>query len=400
MITTASQCDPGKVLVVDDEIVVREVLSRMLSTKGCSVEQATDGEDGLAKIGERPYDVVITDIKMPRMDGFEFMEHLRALDPEIPVIIVTAVGDVKNAVRAVRLGAYDFVHKPFGAGNDLWNTVARAIEMRRTRLENEAYHRRLKEMNTQLTRELELARRVQECYAATSLVLDERLDLAGLYEPCFNVGGDLYGAFPIGETKYAFYIADVSGHGPSAALITAMLKMNIESLVERTDSQDLISNPPLLMADLDRMLTKLTGAAMFVTMVYAVLDMERNTLTYCNAGHCLPLVLRADEPDAAFLDNGRCIALTLASTLGSSYQGAAVPFGPGDSLVLCTDGLLEARNPEDRQYGPERMAEAAGACRTSSAEALIKDIRSSLRTFSGGIQPHDDIAVLAVRRKD
>ncbi|NOZ21755.1 MAG: SpoIIE family protein phosphatase [Planctomycetes bacterium] len=400
MITSASQYDTGNVLVVDDEIVVREVLSRMLRTKGCSVEQATNGADGLAKVEEKPYDVVITDIKMPKMDGFEFMENLRTLDPEIPVIIVTAVGDVKNAVKAVQLGAYDFVHKPFGAGAELWTTVERAIELRRTRLENETYHRQLEEINTRLTRELQLARRVQECYAAGSLIPDQRLDLAGLYEPCFNVGGDLYGAFPIGKTKYAFYMADVSGHGPSAALITAMVKMNIESLADRSDSQDLIADPPRLLTELDRMLFKLVETGMFVTMIYAVLDMEQNELAYCNAGHCFPLVLRAGEPGTVSLDNGRGIALTLAKDLGLDYQGDCIRFGPGDTLLLCTDGLLEAHDPDARQYGSQQLSEVAGASQAPTAEALVEDIRASLREFAQGVQPHDDVAVLVARRKD
>jgi len=400
MITIAKQDNIGSVLVIDDEEVVREVLSRMLARKGCTVEHATDGENGLAKAGEKPYDVVITDINMPRMDGFEFMENLRARDPEIPVIIVTAVGDVKNAVKAVRLGAYDFVHKPFGAGNELWSTVARAIELRRTRTESQAYHQRLEELNAQFTRELELARRVQECYAAGSLVPDDRLDLAGLYEPCFNVGGDLYGAFPIGERKYAFYMADVSGHGPSAALITAMIKMNIESLVERPDMRDLLSTPHVMLAELDRMLARLVGAGMFVTMVYAVLDFGQDTLSYCNAGHCSPVVLRSDAPKAILLEGGRNIALALASSLGGAYEGDSVSFGPGDSLVFCTDGLLEAGNPDREQYGVERLVQATETAGTSTAESLMQGISVSLREFGEGVQPHDDVAVLVARRKE
>jgi signal transduction histidine kinase len=104
---------PLDVLVVDDEPKVCQVLGQILTARGCAVRLATDGLDALAQFQQRPADIVITDIKMPKMSGLELLGELKSLDPLINVVVITAYPSVEGAVEVMKRGACDFITKPF-----------------------------------------------------------------------------------------------------------------------------------------------------------------------------------------------------------------------------------------------------------------------------------------------
>lgn len=387
----------NRVLVIDDDLPVQQLLVRMLTTRGCLADGAINGEDGLVKVRQREYHAVITDIKMPKMDGFQFIQGLKAVDPEIPVIIATAVGDVQNAVKAIRLGAYDFIHKPFGNPDVIWQPVQRAIELRRMRRQNNEYQRHIEEINKQLTQELNIARTVQRSYAANSLLPDDRYETAGIYEPCFDVGGDLYGAFPIGDRHFAAYMADVSGHGPAAALLTAMIKVHLDSIRERKELFGLVTTPHEIINDLNRILVNCAGTRLFVTMFYGVADAERRTLTYCSAGHCPPILRRAGEQKVVYLDQSK--GIPMATGFDFTYHDATVEFRPGDLLMLYTDGIIEASNAAEERLGRTRLAQVIESSPQSDPPQLIRSVSRLVRDFIGGSGLDDDVALLIARRK-
>jgi DNA-binding NtrC family response regulator len=103
----------GKILVVDDEAIVRTSCSRTLSPEGYEVRLATNGAEGLKMASEERFDLVLTDLKMPDMDGIEVLRIIKEKWPETAVIIVTGYQTVDTAVKAIKLGAYDYIEKPF-----------------------------------------------------------------------------------------------------------------------------------------------------------------------------------------------------------------------------------------------------------------------------------------------
>jgi two-component system response regulator HydG len=133
-----------RVLVVDDEANARSGLEKLLRQEGYSVECAADGALALAAVGETPPDVVVTDLKMPRMDGMQLLAKMREQDFEIPVIVVTAFGDVSSAVTAMRAGAADYLTKPVDF-DALMLSIERVIEQRDLRVEADALRRQLRE---------------------------------------------------------------------------------------------------------------------------------------------------------------------------------------------------------------------------------------------------------------
>jgi two-component system response regulator HydG len=119
--------DKGRILVVDDEPSMRTTLSILLKRKGYRVSLAASGAEALPMLAPGEYDMILTDLKMEGMDGIEFLRHIKAVDPQAEVLIFTAYGTIATAVEAMKLGAYDYIGKPFDE-EELLLKIARALE--------------------------------------------------------------------------------------------------------------------------------------------------------------------------------------------------------------------------------------------------------------------------------
>ena len=126
-----------KILIIEDEATIRRVLGRILSEESDNyeVEEAENGIAGLEKIKQTDYDLVLCDIKMPRMDGVELLEEVKKIKPEIPMVMISGHGDMETAINAMRLGAFDYISKPPDL-NRLLNTVRNALDKKQLVVEN------------------------------------------------------------------------------------------------------------------------------------------------------------------------------------------------------------------------------------------------------------------------
>ncbi|ULQ57516.1 sigma-54 dependent transcriptional regulator [Flavihumibacter rivuli] len=102
----------SNILIIDDERAIRKTLGEILSYEGYKIDEASDGEEGLKKFREKTYDVVLCDIKMPKLDGIEFLEKAREANPDVPIIMISGHGTIETAVEAVKKGAFDYISKP------------------------------------------------------------------------------------------------------------------------------------------------------------------------------------------------------------------------------------------------------------------------------------------------
>src|SRR5450432_19257 len=139
-----SEAAQGCVLIVDDEAEIRESLQTLLELEGYEVETAANGEDGLSKLGERPFDLVLLDLALPGRNGIDLLPEIRTLDAQLPVIIITAYGTVEDAVRAMQGGAGNFLQKPWD-NEKLLADVRSAVGRRRAEEENIQLKRALKQ---------------------------------------------------------------------------------------------------------------------------------------------------------------------------------------------------------------------------------------------------------------
>jgi len=136
----------GRILIIEDEPGMRLGMSHFLSSSGYAVSPCEDGADGLAAIEKGSFDIIITDLKLPKYDGLSILNHAKKISPETGVIIITAYAEVKTAVQAIKDGAFDYIAKPF-SNEELLITIERFMKFRSL----EAELSRLRESVTEKT---------------------------------------------------------------------------------------------------------------------------------------------------------------------------------------------------------------------------------------------------------
>lgn len=134
----------AKILIIEDEAAIRRVLKNILSEENSEyqVEEAQDGEEGLAKIKQEDFDLVLCDIKMPKMDGEELLSQVKEIKPEIPFVMISGHGDLQTAVNTMKLGAFDYISKPPDL-NRLLNTVRNALDRKQLVVENKILKKKI-----------------------------------------------------------------------------------------------------------------------------------------------------------------------------------------------------------------------------------------------------------------
>ena len=327
------------ILIVDDTPTNIGVISGALRDS-YKTKVATNGAKALAIAAEEEKpDLILLDVMMPELDGYEVCRRLKA-DPatsEIPVIFLTGQTRAEDETHGFDLGAVDYVHKPFSPAV-VKARVRSHILLREARAQ---LAKRLLDINA----EFEMARQIQLAILPHALPNLEGLDIAARYLPMTSIAGDFYDFIVIDQTHLGVLIADVSGHGLPSALIASMLQVALTAQVANA------SEPAKVLSGLNQALCgKFTSN--FVTAAYVYLDLKNNFMRYAGAGHPPLLLSRASSGKAdRVLENG----LVLGMFPEATYQALELPVEPGDRILLCTDGIPEAANRAQEQYGTERI---------------------------------------------
>jgi len=374
------------ILIVDDTPLNIGVISGALKDS-YKTKVATNGEKAiaLASAEEKP-DLILLDIMMPGMDGYEVCSRLKA-DPatsEIPVIFLTGQTSAEDETRGFEVGAVDYVHKPFSPAV-VKARVRSHILLREARAQLAS---QLLALNT----ELEMARQIQLSILPHSIPKLAGLDIAAHYLPMTSVAGDFYDFIQIDDKHIGILIADVSGHGLPSALIASMLQVAL------TGQAGHATEPAKVLLGLNRALCgKFTQN--FVTAAYIYVDLESNLMRYAGAGHPPMLQWRNSTGKAAqVLENG----LVLGLIEEASYEALEFLLEPGDRYVLYTDGILEAANSAQEQFGADRLMSFIKNHKHLEAEqfsqTLLNDLAGwSNQTVDQGQQ--DDITLLVIDYK-
>jgi sigma-B regulation protein RsbU (phosphoserine phosphatase) len=385
---------PHTILVVDDEpdleLLINQRFRREIRDRTMRFVFASNGQDALRQLdAQGDADVVLTDINMPVMDGLTLLANLNERYPLLKSVIVSAYGDMANIRAALNRGAFDFVTKPIDF-QDLALTLTRSIQEARTKRQAASDHERL----VALARELDVARRIQQSIVPTRFPpFPHRTDVAihASMQPARSVGGDFYDYFFIDEHRLAFAIGDVTGKGVPAALFMAVSRTLLRSTAARGAS------PRECLASVSAALCAEDVGGMFVTCFYGVLDTRTGRIEMCNAGHNPPYILRADGSLACTPQAG---GFMLGMFADAAYDSATIDLGPGDSLVLFTDGVTEAANPGDEQFEEERLEATlqrlAAAGGQVTAEQIVAGVMADVQRFASGAPQADDITMLVL----
>ncbi|MEP7132110.1 MAG: SpoIIE family protein phosphatase [Acidobacteriota bacterium] len=387
----------GRLLVVDDVEANRDLLTRRLRQLGHSVTSVASGRGALDIVEKQEFDLVLLDIMMPEMDGYEVLARLQG-NPErkhIPIIMISAVDEIDSVVKCVELGATDYLPKPFNAVL-LKARVNATLEKKRLR-DREQLHAR------SLEREMEIGRQIQASFLPGRLPTPDGWEIAAFFRPARQVAGDFYDAFTLKSGRVGIVIADVCDKGVGAALFMALFRTLIRaaselvepSLAGMTDPAERaaarVTNAVALTNDY---IARTHGDAnMFATLFFGVLDPKTGLLTYINGGHEPPVLITAGGSVTRLPPSGPALGLAPEQ----NFEVRRVEMHSGDLFLGFTDGVTESRSPSRDVFGEDRLL-ALLSPREASASALLARIEAAVSAHAAGEESFDDVTMLAVRR--
>ncbi len=372
------------ILVVDDIEDNVYLLKLILERLGHTVHTAYDGGEALKVAFSRRIDLVLLDVMMPVLDGLQVASRLKA-DPSthhVPIILLTArKHDVRDMVEGLEAGADEYVSKPFMEPE----LVARVNSMLRIkRLYDE-----VAESKEALDQELALAQAVQSALLPQTFPYGDRLSCAARYRATSSIGGDFYDVIDYGDGTCGVLIADVSGHGPSAALAVSMLKVIAEHAVAQNEG------PIEIAHRFNEKLLAVTPEDQYLTMFFGRLDSATGAMRYIRAGHPYPLLHRVDGSVERLEAKGELVGLFD----DFSVEEGEVTLQPGDRLLAYSDGIIEAMDGDGAQYGLARLSALVNDKRTENIDDILTLIMRDVDDFNAEESLNDDVAILFIERR-
>jgi sigma-B regulation protein RsbU (phosphoserine phosphatase) len=368
----------ARVLVADDQPDVLEALRWLLVGEGYEAEFVTSTEAVIERLRASPFDLLLMDLNYSRdttsgREGLDLILRVRAFDPLLPIVVMTGWGSIDGAVDAMRRGASSFIQKP-------WDDSALRDIVQREIRDGRAARRQ----DRQQRREIDDARLIQRALLPASLPQVDGLRLAVTWQPIDGVGGDCFD-FTVSGSVVGVTIADVAGKGISAALLMSSLQAAV-----RAFAQDGAA-PCALATSVNGLLCRHAVSGRFATFCFAWIDAARRRVTYVNAGHNPPLLIRAAGGVEPLTEGGTVLGVFP----DAAFAQACVAVAPGDRLLFYTDGISEAHSAAGEEFGEQRIVNAALDGRALSAEDLKAHIAGEVDAFTGGVFDDDATIIIA-----
>ena len=383
-----------KILSVDDEndleLLLTQYFRRKIRKGEYEFSFAHNGLEALTMLlNHKDYDIILSDINMPEMDGLTLLAKINEMrNPALKCIMVSAYGDMGNIRQAMNNGAFDFATKPIDL-DDLSLTIEKAVEQIH-------YIRQMQQEHTQLESikgDLAVAREIQQAILPRIFPPfpenEQQVDIAASMAAAKDVGGDFYDFFRIDDDRIGFVIADVSGKGIPAAIFMAVSRTLIRATGIRGGS------PADCLSYSNKLLSNESVDCMFVTVFYGIYTISTGEITYCNAGHNPPYILKPNgevEPLPMSRDY-------LVGALGElEYHDTQMKLEPGETLVMFTDGVTEAMDIDYKEFGEERLEATLKKSAGQNCRQIIDAIQAEVANFVGEAEQSDDITMFTLKR--
>jgi sigma-B regulation protein RsbU (phosphoserine phosphatase) len=373
---------PGicRALIVDDDPEAGTLLQTRLQNREFDVEIATSGEEALARLRTDPPDIIFLDVSMPGMDGLEVLASVREQNFDLAVIMTTAMDAVEVAIEALRLGADDYLRKPFDSVS-FQHVLDRTVRRLQLSRQNAALWNRIGEQRRQLDKELARAAEMQADLLPPSYPRIPGFEVAAMCLAAREVGGDFYDWQQLPSGMLSLTVGDVMGKGISAALLMATTRAVLRALVTENSPVDAVQRTARAL-DSD-----LTRSGAFVTLFHCQLDVNSGNIRFVDAGHGYVVLRRADGS----VEEMQPWGLPLGVDSTERYREGVTHLAPGDTLIVFSDGLAEAC-PD---LFNDRLTLAALAGRSPDAGSLVRDL---IERATQVMPLPDDLTVVVLRR--
>lgn len=391
---------PGKtLLVIDDDTLVREGIVAYLEDSGFIVHSEAVGSSGLAWFRENHPDLVLTDLRMPDMDGLTVLKGVKTLDPDVPVIVVSGMGMVHDVAEALRLGAADYLTKPMTDMEVLVHSINRSLDLYELRKENNRYRAQLEVANRELResvrileRDQQAARQVQTNLLPPTPVYAGPLKITHKIVPSLYLSGDFVDYGVSAERYVAFYLTDVSGHGASSAFVTVWLKQ----LVRKMFKERRVAANGMMGVDIAEMVEEINSEVLrsrfgcHLTCFVGILDIETRQLRFVQAGH-LPMPVLLHQGRATYLEGkGKPLGIFTDARWEQSVTVLPHPF----KLMTFSDGILEMLPAPELIEKERQLLELLERC-----DGDIEKVCEALQIQHPAAAP-DDIAMLSLSTQE
>lgn len=382
---------------MDDVEVNRDLLARRLQQQGHTVSLADNGRRALEMLRAAEFDLVLLDIMMPEMDGYQVLAEMMgdAALKHVPVIMISAVTEMDSVVKCIETGATDYLPKPFNTVL-LKARVVSTLEKKRLRDKERLYAKSLE-------RDLEIGREIQKSFLPEELPRIPGWEIAARFRPARQVAGDFYDAFALPASgRIGLVVADVCDKGVGAALFMALFRTLLRATAtggaDSPGSAAGDADPGAELLSAVRLtndyIAKTHGRSnMFATLFFGVLEPATGALLYVNGGHEAPVVFGPGGVKARLAPTGPAVGMMpdMAFAVGQARLEA------GDGLLVFTDGVTDARGVSGL-YGEERLLARLREGASSTASGLLDAVESAVLAHAAGWDQADDITLLAVRR--
>jgi len=374
------QEESSNTLIVEDEEALARSMQRILKSRGIAVDTAFSGAEARERLAAGSYAVVLLDVRLPDESGYGLLGELRALRPDIAVVMVSGVDDPELGKAAVEHGAHAYFVKPIGS-TELYLAVVNALRRRTLELEYQANLQRLESMVAERAEQMAIAAHVQEGMLPKSPMTGDGFEVAAHFSPAREISGDFYDWYQPDANRVAITLGDVMGKGLPAAMMMATVRAALRASAQVEDLEQSVRLAARVME------APLQVNQAFVTVFHAVFDVGTGEVHYIDAGHGHARILRGSTAQENLLLRSAPIGMfpDTEFTIGSAN------LKPGDTLLVFSDGLLDLR-PD---LAIKDVLLPADVRRAGSAEELIK----LLTQGSKGRVLSDDVTVLALRRK-
>lgn len=378
VVETLDGCAP-RVLIADDQPDVLAALQLLLKGVGYQTELVTSPLAVIESLESASYDLLLMDLNYARdttsgREGLDLLARVQAIDRTLPVVVMTAWSSVSLAVEAMRRGVRDFVQKPW-ENSQLLSTLETEIEW--ARAERERQRRE--------AIELEEAGDIERRLLPREIPPVPGYEISAAWQPARVVGGDYYDVLPLGDGQVGLCIADAIGKGFPAALLMS----NLQAAVRAAGIA--AAQPRQLSAQLNREVSSHLAPGKFITLFYGLLDPSHQRLTYTNAGHSAPILMRRDGSHVRLEGSGAALGVFALW----EYEQDEIELATGDRLILFTDGVSEATSPDGEEYGEERLLELLRGHRRLGAAELENKVMRAINEFSSGTL-RDDATLIVV----
>lgn len=386
----------SKILIVDDELFNVDYLQQELEESDYETASACNGTEALEKVQSASPDLVLLDIMMPVMDGFQVLSRLKA-DPctrDIPVIVISANSDLGSVVRGIELGADDYLPKPFEPAL-LHARISSSLERKRLHDMEQLYLKGLE-------REFDIAREIQQGFLPSQLPQVKGWDISAYFKAAREVAGDFYDAFLLPDGNLVCVIGDVCGKGVGAALFMTLFRSLVRAActmdvfysgkdVETLSLQERLANA---ISFTNSYVNDAHGdSSMFATVFAGAFDIQNGTLFYINCGNESPLVLRAGSVLTALKPTGPVVGIFP----DACFLVKEFAMEKDDLLLAYTDGIPDACNTEGDSFSNKRLLDLLNDTAVDPS-LILEYIDKHLHTFTGTAEQFDDITIMAVRK--